>query len=76
MSSTNRASKAVIPADLFAVYRDAIHSRPCMLGLLAPMRCRDWRHELTRLLWVDFDGQVRRIVAFCSVRPASTCGPS
>jgi len=53
MSSTNRASKAVIPADLFAVYRDAIHSRPCMLGLLAPMRCRDWRHELTLLTLIE-----------------------
>jgi len=30
-------------------------SRPCMLGLLAPMRSRDWRHELTpRLLFADF----------------------
>jgi hypothetical protein len=51
-------------------------SRPCMLGLLAPMRSRDWRHELTRLLFADFDGQVRRIIALWSVRPASTCGPS
>ena len=40
------------------------------------MRSRDWRHELTRLLFADFDGQVRRIVALWSVRPASTCGPS
>jgi hypothetical protein len=51
-------------------------SRPCTLGLLAPMRSRDWRHELTRLLFADFDGQVRRIIALWSVRPASTCKPS
>ena len=62
-SFTNRASKAVIPEDLFAVYRDAIHSRHCVPGLLAPMRSRDCRHQLTRLLFAGFDGEVRRIVA-------------
>ena len=47
MSSTNLASKAVIPADLFAVYRDAIHQSPLHAGPARTDAKPDWRHELT-----------------------------